>query len=84
MNPRKLFAKLANNQTNVRFGEIIRLAEAFGFRLERSEGSHSIYRHPAVREHLNLQSVNGKAKPYQVKQLLKLIEAYNLSAERRR
>jgi predicted RNA binding protein YcfA (HicA-like mRNA interferase family) len=84
MNARRLFAKLANNQANVRFAELVRLAEAFGFHLERSEGSHFIYRHSGVREHLNLQSVHGKAKPYQVRQLLKLIEVYNLSPERAR
>lgn len=83
MNPRKLFAKLSNNQQNVRFAELVRLAEAFGFRLERSEGSHRIYRHPGVREHLNLQNDGGKAKPYQIKQLLKLIEQYNLDVEGR-
>lgn len=44
MNPRKLFAKLANNQTNVRFSGLVRLAESIGFRFERSEGSHFIYR----------------------------------------
>jgi hypothetical protein len=30
---------------------------------------------------VNLQNVNGKAKPYQVKQLLRLIERYNLHME---
>jgi len=32
-----------------------------------------------VRELLNLQDVAGKAKPYQVRQLLDLVERYNLS-----
>jgi hypothetical protein len=27
---------------------------------------------------LNLQSVGGRAKPYQVRQLLRLVERYNL------
>jgi hypothetical protein len=30
---------------------------------------------------VNLQSVNGEAKPYQVKQLLDLIDRYNLKLE---
>jgi hypothetical protein len=30
---------------------------------------------------LNLQNVGGKAKPYQVKQFLKVIETYNLLEE---
>jgi predicted RNA binding protein YcfA (HicA-like mRNA interferase family) len=81
MNPRKLFAKISNSQTNVRFGDLVRLAEAFGFELNRSGGSHFIYEHPDVPEHLNLQSVQGQAKPYQVRQLLKLIEQYNLEVK---
>jgi hypothetical protein len=34
-----------------------------------------------VPELVNLQNVNGQAKPYQVKQLLRLIERYNLQIE---
>jgi len=37
--------------------------------------------HLAVRELLNLQDVRGEAKPYQVRQLLRLIERYNLHLE---
>ena len=53
----------------------------FGFRLERINGSHHIFIHPEVAELVNLQDVKGKAKPYQVKQLLQLIERYNLQME---
>jgi len=35
--------------------------------------------HPDVRELVNLQEVGGKAKPYQVKQLMELVERYNLA-----
>jgi hypothetical protein len=34
-----------------------------------------------VPELLNLQNVHGRAKPYQIKQLLRLIERYNLAME---
>jgi hypothetical protein len=44
-------------------------------------GSHHIYVHADVPELVNLQNVNGQAKPYQVKQLLRLIERYNLQME---
>ena len=37
--------------------------------------------HPDVPRPLNLQEVGGQAKPYQVRQFLKLIELYNLSLE---
>ena len=43
------------------------------------ESSH--FAHPDVPELINLQDVKGKAKPYQIKQLLQTIEAYNLRME---
>jgi predicted RNA binding protein YcfA (HicA-like mRNA interferase family) len=52
-----------------------------GFRLVRVNGSHHIYAHPEVPELLNLQAVRGQVKPYQVRQLLKLIERYGLRLE---
>jgi hypothetical protein len=36
-------------------------------------------RHPKVPELLNLQKVRGQAKPYQLKQLLHLVERYSLT-----
>ena len=37
--------------------------------------------HPTLRELVNLQKVGGKAKPYQVRQLLDLVERYNLQLD---
>ena len=79
MNPRKLLQKALSSPSNLRFQEICALAAAFGFHLSRVSGSHHIYVHPDLRELLNFQEVGGRAKPYQVKQLLGLIERYNLS-----
>ena len=59
--------------------EIVDCAELFGFHLARINGSHHIY--PDIPKLINLQDVDGKAKPYQVKQLLQLIERYNLQIE---
>ncbi len=81
MKKRKLFQKLLSSPKNIRFSEATACAEAFGFRLTRINGSHHIYVHPEVRELINLQDVNGQAKPYQVKQLLQIIERYNLKME---
>ena len=79
MNPHKLLQKALSSPTNLRFGEACALARAFGFHLSRVKGSHHIFAHPNLRELVNLQEVKGKAKPYQVKQLLALVEGYNLS-----
>jgi predicted RNA binding protein YcfA (HicA-like mRNA interferase family) len=67
-----------HSPTNVRFADMVGLVEAFGFRAQRTAGSHRIFSHTDVPELVNLQSVHGEAKPYQVRQFLKLVEEYNL------
>jgi len=57
------------------------LAEGFGFRLDRVSGSHHIFVHEGIPELVNLQEVRGEAKPYQIRQFLKLVERYNLRLE---
>ncbi|MEK6804847.1 MAG: type II toxin-antitoxin system HicA family toxin [Nitrospirota bacterium] len=79
MNKRKLLARALSGSKNLRFSEVVLLAAAFGFRASRVKGSHHIFVHPNVRELVNLQEVGGKAKPYQVKQLMELVEKYNLA-----
>ncbi|HQQ76766.1 MAG TPA: type II toxin-antitoxin system HicA family toxin [Thermoanaerobaculia bacterium] len=78
MNPRKLLQKALASPNNFRFAEARALAEAFGFRLNRVSGSHHIFVHSEVPQLLNLQEVHGQAKPYQIRQLLQLIERNNL------
>jgi predicted RNA binding protein YcfA (HicA-like mRNA interferase family) len=75
---RRLLERVLFSPTNVRFGDMVTLVEAFGFHLSRIRGSHHIFVHPHVRELVNLQDVKGQAKPYQVKQFLSLVERYNL------
>ena len=70
MNKRKLFKKLLTISKNIRFSEATACAEAFGFHLERINGSHHIYVHSRISELINFQNVNDQAKPYQIKQLL--------------
>ena len=77
--PEKLFAKIKNNPQDVRFDEICKIAEVFGFRYKGGKGSHKVYSRKGIPEILNFQNVRGKAKPYQVKQFLKIIEDYNLT-----
>jgi len=81
MKKRKLLQKLLSGSKNIQFSEATGCAEAFGFHLARINGSHHIYVHPDVPELINLQNAKGKAKPYQVKQLLQTIERYNLKME---
>lgn len=78
MNNKKLLQRAIVSQSNIRFADMVRLAEALGFRLSRSRGSHRIYTHDQIPGLLNLQDVGGQAKPYQVRQLLKMVERYSL------
>ena len=82
MKRRKLLKRLSEGQLrNVAFGDIINMVEGFGFRQVRTSGSHHIFTHPAIPELVNLQEVKGEAKPYQIRQFLRLIEKYNLRLE---
>jgi len=82
VNWRKVMQRLEQgDMANVRFGDMVRLAEAHGFRQGRVRGSHHIFVHPDVPELVNLQEVRGRAKPYQIRQFLRLVEQYNLKTE---
>lgn len=81
MNKRKLLAKLQNNSKNVRYGDFVALIEAFGFRYERAEGSHNMYKHKNVPKIINAQNEKGQAKSYQIKQFLALVEKYEIELE---
>ena len=78
---RKLLERILNNPKNLDFMDFVRLVEAFGFALDRSRGSHFVFKHPDVQELLNIQDSGGQAKPYQVRQFLVLIERYSLQME---
>jgi predicted RNA binding protein YcfA (HicA-like mRNA interferase family) len=79
--PRKTLEKILAGSSNIAFADMCRLVEGFGFHLARVRGSHHIFAHPDVPELVNLQEVGGKAKPYQIRQFLKLVEEYNLELE---
>ena len=81
MKARKLLEKVLASKSNVSFTDMCKLVEAFGFRLSRVNGSHHIFAHAEAPELVNLQEVKGKAKPYQIRQFLKLVEEYNLRLE---
>jgi len=81
MDKHRFFEELKRNPKNIRFERLCKIAKAFGFRFRGGKGSHRIYVRDGVEEMLNFQNVDGKAKPYQVKQLIKIIETYNLLEE---
>ncbi len=65
------------------WSDLHRLLGDLGFERVRVSGSHQIFSHPSISELINLQEVKGQAKPYQLRQLLRLIERYDLRLEDR-
>lgn len=81
MKARKVLQKILSGSKNIRFSEMVSLIEAYGFRLSRVSGSHHIYVHPDLSELVSIQNVKGEAKPYQIRQVLRLVERYNLTLQ---
>jgi len=75
------YALLKENQNSIRFNQLCHAAETFGFKFRGGKGSHRIFVRVGIPEMLNFQNVDGKAKPYQVKQLCNIIEKYSLQNE---
>lgn len=77
----KLIAKIMNQaqEKNVTFEELISLVVLLGFSLKNITGSHRVYTKTGIEEIVNLQEgKNGKAKPYQVKEVRKIINERGL------
>jgi predicted RNA binding protein YcfA (HicA-like mRNA interferase family) len=75
----KTIEKLLRGESdaNIRFEEITHLLEVKGFRM-RISGSHHIFTRPGVLERINLQREGSRAKPYQVRQVRKILAQYKL------
>ena len=65
------------SEADIRFEEILHLLQAKGFRM-RNSGSHHIFTRPGILERINLQREGSKAKPYQVRQVRKILAEYRL------
>ena len=75
----KVLAKILSgiSDASISFRELCQLLYRLGFD-ERIRGSHHIFTKDGMEEILNLQSKGSKAKPYQVKQVRKVILKYKL------
>jgi predicted RNA binding protein YcfA (HicA-like mRNA interferase family) len=68
------------SDTNIPFDGMCQLLQRLGFHM-RVRGDHHIFTKENVEEILNLQPKEGKAKPYQVKQVRAVILKYKLGGE---
>ncbi len=66
---------MKSNPRNVRFADLCRVCEAYFGEPRQVTGSHRVYRTPWQGDpRVNIQNSKGKAKAYQVRQVLKAIE----------
>lgn len=75
----KLIQKAERSPENVTFRELCRLCKHFGMKPRKGTGSHRVFKRtkpPAFS--LSIQDDGGKAKPYQVRELLRLAEQHGL------
>ena len=68
------------SDANVRFTDLRALMQYLGFS-QRVRGSHHLFDREGVAEIVNLQSRDGYAKPYQVRQVRQLILKYKLGTD---
>ncbi|MFO8086999.1 MAG: type II toxin-antitoxin system HicA family toxin [Bacteroidales bacterium] len=65
---------------NVAFADLFHLLERLGFDV-RIKGSHHVFRKSGVEEKINLQKDGHQAKPYQVKQVRRVLTFYQLGLD---
>lgn len=70
-----ILKQLKQNPANVRFAELCKVCEHYFGKSRQSGSSHKIYKTPWRGDpRVNIQNSKGKAKAYQVKQVLQAIE----------
>ncbi len=70
-----ILEKMKESPGNIRFAELCRVCDAHFGAARQSGSSHRVYKTPWQGDpRVNIQNFGGKAKPYQVKQVIKAIE----------
>jgi len=72
---KKILAELKNNPQNVNFTDLVKVCIHYFGEPRQQRTSHCVYKMPWGGDpRVNIQSDKGKAKPYQVRQVLDAIE----------
>ena len=68
------------SDATIPFADLVRLLHRLGFE-ERTRGSHHVFRMIGVEEKINLQADGTHAKPYQVRQVRRILLKYKLGID---
>ena len=78
----KIYQQLVAGRAGIiSFRDFVWLLEAFGFRHNRTNGSHHVYGHPKLERPLIIQPIGKDAKAYQVAQFLDMVEQAGLEMD---
>ena len=74
-NTEKLLEQMRREPANVRFNDLKQLCEIYFGKPRQAGSSHAVFKTPWPGDpRVNIQNSKGKAKPYQVRQVLQAIE----------
>ena len=72
---KKILEQLRREPTNVRFADLRKVCESFFGEARQSASSHLVFKMPWPGDpRVNIQDAGGKAKAYQVRQVLQAID----------
>ena len=74
----QLIEQMRKNPKNIRFVDLIKVCKHYFGEPRQTGGSHTVFKTPWHGDpRINLQNDGGKAKPYQVKQVLSALDKLN-------
>lgn len=74
-NEQKILEQMRHEPANVRFNDLYKVCEAHFGKARQSGSSHAIFKTPWQGDpRVNIQNDHGKAKAYQVRQVLEAID----------
>jgi predicted RNA binding protein YcfA (HicA-like mRNA interferase family) len=74
--PSKILQRILSGtaDSNIPFADLVHLLSYLGFKL-RVQGSHHIFTKEGIADRINIQRDGSKAKPYQIKQIRRILLA---------
>ncbi len=74
-NSKEIIQQMKHNPQGIRYADLCKICDHYFGEARQASGSHRVYKTPWQGDpRVNIQNYKGKAKAYQVKQVLRAIE----------
>ena len=78
----EIIAQMKRNPNGVRFNDLRKVCEHYFGKTRQLGTSHRVYKTPWIGDpRVNIQNAKGKAKPYQVRQVLRAIDRLEVESD---